>query len=142
MNTVVGKSVAVIILTIAMFLLSTSGRAQELAPFTSDGCSAFPDGTLEQKTLWLDCCTAHDKAYWQGGSYLQRLQADQALQSCVAQTGQTEIAQLMLAGVRVGGTPYLPTSFRWGYGWNFPRGYKALSATELKLVAQQKEATK
>ncbi len=141
MKTVVRKSLAVVALTFATYILSTNGSAQTLSPFTSDGCSAFPDGTLEQKTLWLDCCTAHDKAYWQGGNYQQRLQADQALRSCVAQTGQPEIATLMLAGVRVGGTPYLPTSFRWGYGWNYPRGYKTLSETELKLVEQQKQAT-
>lgn len=118
-------------------LLTASGCAEELAPFTSDGCSAFPDGTLEQKTLWLNCCTAHDFAYWKGGNYQQRLQADEALQSCVAQTGQPEIARLMLAGVRVGGTPFLPTSFRWGYGWAYLRGYKALSEQELAQVEKR-----
>ena len=34
-----------------------------MQPFTNDGCSAFPDGTLSQRTLWLQCCTAHDRAY-------------------------------------------------------------------------------
>jgi len=41
---------------------------------------------------------------------------------------------LMLAGVRVGGTPYLPTRFRWGYGWPFFRGYQPLNADELKQI--------
>jgi hypothetical protein len=40
----------------------------------------------------------------------------------------------MLNGVRVGGTPYLPTSFRWGYGWPYLRGYKVLTAQEKKQV--------
>jgi len=117
-------------------LLITTGCDSSLKPFTSDGCSAFPDGTLEQKTLWLDCCTTHDRSYWRGGTYQQRLQADQALQSCVAKTGQPEISQLMLAGVRVGGTPYLPTTFRWGYGWPYLRSYQELSAEDLKLIDQ------
>lgn len=40
----------------------------------------------------------------------------------------------MLAGVRVGGTPYLPTMFRWGYGWPYPRGYKALTDEERQQI--------
>ena len=48
--------------------------------------------------------------------------------------GEEEVALLMLAGVRVGGTPYLPTKFRWGYGWPWPRSYKALDAEELEQV--------
>ncbi|MCB1615977.1 MAG: hypothetical protein KDI30_08185, partial [Pseudomonadales bacterium] len=98
-------------------------------PFSSDGCSLFPEGTLSQQTLWLDCCTAHDQAYWLGGSYEQRETADQALKICVSRLGQPEIAQLMMTGVRAGGSPFWPTKFRWGYGWPFfdgllPRGYK------------------
>ncbi len=123
-------------LTLAACIAVTSGCSQELKPFTSDGCSAFPDGTLEFNTLWLDCCTAHDKAYWQGGSKEERLQSDHELRSCVAKTGQPEIAELMLAGVRVGGTPYLPTSFRWGYGWGYLRGYKALSEEDLQTIKE------
>ena len=115
-------------------LLVASACSNELSPFTSDGCSAFPDGTPVQNTLWLSCCEAHDYSYWQGGSYQQRVDADEALRSCVAQTGQPAIAKLMLAGVRVGGTPFLPTTFRWGYGWGYPRGYKALSQHELQQI--------
>jgi hypothetical protein len=40
----------------------------------------------------------------------------------------------MFAGVRVGGSPYFPTPFRWGYGWSYPRGYGALSEQELAQV--------
>lgn len=103
-------------------------------PFESDGCSAFPDGTAHQNDLWLSCCVAHDYAYWKGGTYQERVAADKELASCVAAVGEPAIARLMLAGVRVGGTPYLPTRFRWGYGWPFPRGYKALTPQELTEV--------
>ncbi len=105
-----------------------------LKPFSSDGCSLFPDGTLKQRELWLNCCTAHDKAYWAGGTQEQRREADEALKQCVADVGEPHIAELMLQGVRVGGSPHWPTSFRWGYGWPFGRGYKPLSDEEKQLV--------
>lgn len=113
---------------------SVYNYAEQLKPFTSDGCSMFPDGTYQQNELWLGCCTTHDLAYWQGGTYQQRLIADQSLKSCVAKVGQAEIAELMLMGVRVGGTPYLPTSFRWGYGWSYPKLYDELNESELIQV--------
>jgi len=119
---------------ILLTLLYVPTVVADLAPFTSDGCSAFPDGTPGQKTLWLDCCYQHDYAYWKGGTREDRAQADQALRACVAAVGEAEIAALMLAGVRVGGTPYLPTHFRWGYGWPFFRGYKPLSDDEMRQI--------
>lgn len=121
-----------------IFLLFCNvANAGDLKLFESDGCSAFPDGTVEQNKLWLGCCIEHDVAYWKGGTFKERKIADQALKSCVEKVGQPEIAQLMLAGVRVGGTPYLPTTFRWGYGWPYPRGYKTLSSSEIQEVKIQ-----
>jgi hypothetical protein len=45
----------------------------------------------------------------------------------------------MLAGVRVGGSPYFPTTYRWGYGWPYPRGYKPLSEEEIQEVKTRLE---
>jgi hypothetical protein len=115
-------------------LLPVTSQAESLKPFTTDGCSSFPDGTFEQNTLWLACCTEHDVAYWKGGSYNDRVIADKTLQECVAQVGEPEIAMLMLAGVRVGGTPFLPTKFRWGYGWSYPKLYGSLTQEEQQQV--------
>ena len=117
-----------------LFLSVHSSHADTLKAFKSDGCSAFPNGTFAQAELWLACCVQHDYDYWQGGTYQQRLISDQALKACVTEVGQPEVAILMLAGVRVGGTPYLPTQFRWGYGWSYPRLYGPLSAAELQQV--------
>lgn len=117
-----------------LILTTTQALAGELEPFTSDGCSAFPDGTVEQNELWLTCCTDHDYAYWKGGTYREREKADLALKECVAAAGEEEVALLMLAGVRVGGTPLLPTSFRWGYGWPYPRFYGELTAEEIEQI--------
>jgi hypothetical protein len=119
---------------ILIALLSLPSLADELKPFKSDGCSSFPNGTLEQKELWLSCCQKHDFDYWKGGTYKERLDSDKALESCVSKVGEPEIALLMLAGVRVGGTPFLPTSFRWGYGWPYPRFYGELSPSEIEQV--------
>ncbi len=119
------------LLAAALVLAAGPARAQDqLKPFTTDGCSEFPNGTPRQKDLWLKCCITHDKKYWAGGTYDERLQADRELRSCVAAVGEPAIAALMLAGVRVGGSPSLNTSFRWGYGWPFGRGYQALTPEE------------
>jgi len=123
----------ILISLLLVFFLNLS-YASELKSFTSDGCSAFPDGTEEQKTLWHQCCFAHDKSYWQGGSYSEREKADFELRSCVAGVGEPAVAVVMLAGVRVGGTPIYPTEFRWGYGWPYFRWYQTLTTTELKEV--------
>lgn len=105
-----------------------------IKPFTSDGCSSFPDGTLAQGDLWLSCCTAHDYAYWKGGTYDERLRADEELKMCVEEVGEPEIALLMLAGVRVGGSPLWPTSYRWGYGWSYFKWYGSLTEDELRQI--------
>lgn len=123
-------------LLLFLLLCPALAAAAVLHPFTSDGCSLFPEGTWTQQNLWLDCCIAHDRTYWLGGSYLERLEADQALQQCVAAIGEPQIGTLMLAGVRVGGTPFLPTGFRWGYGWDGFRGYRPLSPQDRLLAAE------
>lgn len=109
-------------------------KEQLLQPFTSDGCSVFPDGTWAETTLWESCCFKHDYDYWKGGTQLERETSDKALQQCVTNLGEAKIAELMLAGVRAGGGPLWPTPYRWGYGWPLGRGYKALSDSEQKQV--------
>lgn len=121
---------------VVLALMSMCCDADELQPFTSDGCSVFPDGTREHNKLWLACCERHDYDYWKGGTYQQRVDSDQALKQCVSNIGQPKIALIMLAGVRVGGSPLLPTSFRWGYGWPYPRYYGALTKDELKKIQE------
>ena len=117
-----------------MAIVLPSVEAGQLKPFTTDGCSVFPDGTLMQKDLWLSCCIEHDKAYWKGGTYNERVAADEALKGCVASLGQNTIAKMMRLGVKIGGSPHLPTGFRWGYGWTVNRGYKALTKEEKQQV--------
>lgn len=128
------KNLVSLVIFAVLVLTSTYSFSSELKPFESDGCSAFPNGTFTQKNLWLDCCVEHDKAYWQGGTVAQRAGADQQLKSCVVGVDQPWIGNLMLAGVRVGGLPYWPTPFRWGFGWPYMRGYEALTEEEQREV--------
>ena len=109
---------------ILFLLIPSIVLGKDLKPFTTDGCSSFPDGNIEQQSLWVNCCIRHDLAYWKGGSSEQRLKADNELKTCVSRVGEPEIASIMLAGVRVGGSPFFPTAYRWGYGWPYLRGYK------------------
>lgn len=120
-------------------LLATACASHEgLRPFTTDGCSLFPDRALIGEADWCECCVEHDRAYWRGGTADERRRADERFHSCVeAATGNPLLAKSMLAGVRVGGTPALPTHFRWGYGWPLDRGYRALTAEEEALVQRR-----
>ena len=82
--------------------------------FKPDGCSCWPDGD------WLECCVNHDLLYWIGGTREERKDADQELRKCVTEKGHPIVGQVMYLGVRIGGVWWLPTPFRWGFGWNYP----------------------
>ncbi|HEX9818398.1 MAG TPA: hypothetical protein VGD07_02135, partial [Methylomirabilota bacterium] len=77
-------------------------------PFTTDGCSMWPD------SAWQACCVAHDVPYWCGGIADDRRQADEQLRGCVADKGSPGVAAFMYWGVRAGGHPWLPFPWRWG----------------------------
>lgn len=125
----------------AVLALSACAAPQRLRDFKSDACSLFPEGDAEQPLRWCDCCLLHDQAYWQGGNAEQRLRADADLRACVlARTGRPWFSRLMYAGVRLGGTPLLPSGFRWGYGWPYGRGYQSLSAAEQRQADENRAA--
>jgi hypothetical protein len=79
--------------------------------FTTDGCSRWPDDS------WLGCCIVHDITYWCGGSAQDRKDADQELMQCV-NSKNSPVGTIMYSGVRIAGVPWLPTPWRWGYGWD------------------------
>ena len=112
-------------------LLTACASPSTLRPFSTDGCSLYPDRSAATGKDWCDCCVAHDRAYWRGGSEQERLKADEALRACVQdRTGDPEQAALMFRGVRIGGSAYWPTWFRWGYGWGYGRYYRPLNLSE------------
>lgn len=112
------------------------GQPQQLAPFTTDGCSLFPDGTFSNKMLWLDCCIEHDIAYWKGGTEEDRRNADLMLKDCICEkTGDGYLAQTVYDAVRLWGSPIFPTWYRWGYGWPYGRPYGTLTREEASQVS-------
>jgi hypothetical protein len=121
-------SATLLLLTVALSACASDGP---LRPFSTDGCSLFPDHSLIGKADWCQCCVAHDLAYWRGGTAEARLKADQELSACVRRvTGNKALADLMYAGVRTGGGPYYYTPYRWGYGWPYGRRYRELTPEE------------
>ena len=125
---------------VALFIASTS-QANDLKPFTTDGCSLWIDGTLEQPNLWRHCCVAHDLDYWQGGSEELRKKSDENIQACVTAAQGSGMANYIYTNVRWGGSPYWMSSYRWGYGWDYldglwPRGYKTPTAEEQAQIDQ------
>lgn len=123
-----GRNLLIILLAISVTACS---EPSSLSPFTSDGCSLFPDRSLISETDWCSCCFEHDVAYWRGGTEEQREVADRELKRCVeAKTGDPALATLMYQGVRAGGSPYFINWYRWGYGWGIERQYQALTPQE------------
>ncbi|MFA5073734.1 MAG: hypothetical protein WC539_07550 [Nitrospirota bacterium] len=125
---------------VLFFTILGSGclSAKGLHNFTSDGCSLFPDGTVEDRGLWCDCCFAHDISYWKGGTETERKEADRLLKECILlKTGNKVLARLIYNGVRVGGHPAFPAWYRWGYGWQYGRGYEPLTLQEQEQVQKK-----
>lgn len=92
-------------------------------PFSSDGCTAFPDGH------WRRCCIEHDKAYWMGGTPAQRKISDRHLRDCVNEMCLLYdwkpwtawiLSRFMYVGVRAFGRLPIRRA-RWGFGWKYPR---------------------
>jgi len=93
------------------------GADQPPLPFRYDGCTLWLNGN------WTSCCAVHDAVYWCGGDAEDRREADIALGECV--NSKTPVmGSLMSYGVRLAGTPWIPWSFRWGFGWEFGKGYE------------------
>jgi hypothetical protein len=73
-------------------------------------------------------------AYWRGGAREKRRAADRELRECVDEVRNPALAFAMYEGVRVGGAPWWPTRYRWGYGWSYGRGYRPLSEDEQRMA--------
>lgn len=119
---------------VSLYLVACSEDI-ELRPFTSDGCTLFPDSSPLNQEQWCDCCFEHDLAYWRGGTADEREAADLRLMACVREkTGDNFLATGMYEGVRFGGSPYFYNWYRWGYGWSYERKYQRLSAEEEQIA--------
>lgn len=128
----------------ALPLLCVEHSVAELASFSTDGCSMFPDGTLTDATRWQHCCLAHDFAYYAGGPAELRETADAELRACIESATNVLVADIVYYGVRIGGSPALPTPWRWGYGWTYDPldGYRTLSAAHAAAASSRVAAYK
>lgn len=108
-----------------------------LRAFVSDGCSLSPNSFF--KVNFAQCCLEHDLAYWLGGTKEQKNLADSQFKMCLQNKLNNDysgkvpmrVSETYFLGVQVGGVPYLPNSFRWGYGWNVIRTATPLTAEEI-----------
>lgn len=104
--------------SVSVFSQTADTRALP-ADFRSDNCTLFPNGN------YADCCVAHDKDYYFGGSLKERRASDKRLRECVRSKGKgwkhKLLADGMYLAVRLGGVSFLPTPFRWGFGNKWPR---------------------
>ncbi len=102
--------------------------------FTTDGCSGGMSliwrKVLRRVPPWEGCCVKHDLAYWRGGFWMDRKQADLELMMCVKRAGHPIWAILIYIGVRLGGTPIWPFPWRWGYGWDYTGRYEKRDEAE------------
>lgn len=116
------KKIAAVVLAGAVGAQGISSLAA-LPPPYKDGCSggmsAFYRNVLGRVPAWEGCCDVHDKAYERGGSFTDKAWADASLRDCVVATGHSIDGWVMWAAVQVGGQPFFPTGWRWGFGRDY-----------------------
>lgn len=128
------------VIYILAFILSSTTYAStnlRLREFTTDFCTAYPEGTFAQPHLWAKCCVEHDLFLWAGGSKKDRNDVDKNLKKCVAETGATIHSKLIYFGVRLGS--YSPIKFKgklWGNGWIPRRKEAPLTKEEILFIEE------
>ena len=98
-------------------------RVGDLPPkaFMTDSCTLFPDSIGSYD--WGEVCLKHDMAYWAGGTKEERMKADEKFKEEINSL-IPKLGDAMWLGVKIGGGPYIPTWWRWGYGWPYGRSYE------------------
>lgn len=93
-------------------------RYGHFKPEESDGCtivSSIYKFFTKRQTPFRHICVEHDRAYYYGGTYEQRLAADKALLEGVKSYGFPILAYVMYFFVRVFAHPRMPFYWRWCY---------------------------
>ena len=84
-----------------------------------DGCSGsvskFWRAYFGKRPPWEHCCDIHDGPYAVGGTAQERLACDIEMRKCVIKNGHPIAAHAMFHAIRIGGVPWLPTPWRWGF---------------------------
>lgn len=126
-------------LALFLIILSCSSFGEDsIAPFHTDYCTNFPEGTKVEPEKWKHCCLIHDMFFWAGGSKKARNDADLELQSCVEKAGAPKQAKIMYYAVRLGSySPIKYSSKKWNYAWLDRPSYQPLNATDLTTISNE-----
>jgi hypothetical protein len=126
-------------LAVFALVLSYNTHATDLTlkTYESDGCTMFPDGSTNNKTLWRHCCDLHDLRYWFGGTKDNELQADLNLKSCVDEVAGPVVANMMYLGVRTGHYSPIKNKYKWGWGWGSREEWLPLTADEKIYISTE-----
>lgn len=97
-------------------ILDTSTHIQILNPFVTDGASCCPENLNDKVFL---AAVIHDLRYWFGGTQDDRLLADYEFGINIIKLCNLSAieSQAMFEAVRLGGQGWMPTPWRWGFGW-------------------------
>jgi len=101
---------------------SADARAEVIPPkeFTTDSCTLWLNSIF--KNDFTDICIEHDIEYWKGGSAEDRKHADVILRDKI-NSKMPLMGDVMYLGARLFGHPLIPTPWRWGYVFEYPRTY-------------------
>lgn len=125
----------ILVLFGVLFVGQSSFAQEELAPFETDFCTGYIEGTLDNPEAWKLCCVEHDMFFWAGGSKEDRKKADLNLRACVEESGHPKHAALIYYSVRLGS--YSPIKFsgkKWNFGWPFRPTHQELSNDDLDQI--------
>jgi hypothetical protein len=88
-------------------------------PFKSDGCSLIQPiyELLGRVPPAAAFCRLHDVDYWAGGPFGDFIRANREVRQRTRAAGYPILAWIRWIGVTLGGWPFLPTPWRWGFGW-------------------------
>lgn len=106
---------------------SAAKKGSILQPYRTDACTT-PAGI--GKKSWDECCTAHDFAYWVGGSQKDKMRVDAELVQCLRSkdVGGKVAAKIFEL------IPDFVTQKHWGNRWVPPREDAPLSEEEIAQV--------
>ncbi|MEE8389067.1 MAG: hypothetical protein V3R65_10865 [Acidiferrobacterales bacterium] len=52
------------------------------------------------------------------------MRADESFRQCIRDKGHWFLDDAYYIGVRINAVPWLPTAFRWGFGYPFKKGHR------------------
>jgi hypothetical protein len=127
-----------IILPLLFFIQFTLAQTSQVAPFETDYCTNYPEGTKEKPDQWKHCCLVHDMYFWAGGNKQNRYDADLELKSCIEATGAIHQSKIMYYAVRIGSySPIKYSKKKWNHGWTQRGSFQTLSVEDIRSIEKE-----